>query len=35
MAPSRPLVYPQQVGLVLLSVLAIGGGIWAVLRLFQ
>ncbi len=34
MAPSRPLLYPEQVGLALFSLLAIGGGIWAVVRVF-
>lgn len=33
MAPSRPAVYPDQVGLVVFSLLAIGGGIYAVVRL--
>ena len=33
MAPSRPLLYPDQVGLALFSLLAIGGGIYAVLRI--
>jgi len=28
MAPSRPVVYPEQVGLLLLSLLAIAAGIW-------
>jgi hypothetical protein len=28
LAPSRPAVYPEQVGLLLLSLLAIAGGIW-------
>lgn len=32
MAPSRPAVYPDQVGLVVFSLLAIGGGIYAVVR---
>jgi hypothetical protein len=30
MAPSRPLLYPEQVGLALFSLLAIGGGIYVV-----
>jgi len=30
MAPSRPLLYPEQVGLALFSILAIGGGIYMV-----
>ena len=32
MAPSRPVLYPDQVGLLLFSLLAIGGGIYAVAR---
>ncbi len=32
MAPSRPLLYPEQVGLALFSLLAIGGGIYMVFR---
>ncbi len=32
MAPSRPLVYPAQVGLWLFSVIAIVGGIYVVVR---
>jgi hypothetical protein len=27
-APSRPAVYPEQVGLLLISLLAIAGGLW-------
>jgi hypothetical protein len=30
MAPSRPAVYPDQVGLVLFSLLAIGAGVYMV-----
>jgi hypothetical protein len=33
MAPSRPAVYPDQIGLLILSVLAIAGGIYVVVRL--
>ena len=33
MAPSRPLLYPDQVGLLLFSLLAIAGGIYVVARL--
>jgi hypothetical protein len=33
MAPSRPAVFPEQLGLVLLSVAAIGFGVWLVVRL--
>lgn len=32
MAPSRPAVYPEQLGLVLLSIAAIAGGVYAVVR---
>ncbi len=32
MAPSRPVVYPDQVGLLLFSLLAIGGGVYMVVR---
>ena len=32
MAPSRPAIYPEQLGLLLLSLAAIGGGIYAVVR---
>jgi hypothetical protein len=28
LAPSRPAVYPEQVGLLLISLLVIGAGIW-------
>jgi hypothetical protein len=34
MAPSRPLVYPEQVGLVLLSVIAIAAGVYIVVKVF-
>jgi hypothetical protein len=34
LTPSRPVVYPEQLGLLLLSLLVIAGGIWAVARLF-
>jgi hypothetical protein len=33
MAPSRPAVYPDQLGLLLLSLAAIGGGIYIIVRL--
>jgi len=33
MAPSRPAVYPEQLGLLLISLLAIAGGIWILARL--
>jgi hypothetical protein len=32
MAPSRPLLYPDQVGLLFFTLLAIGGGIYLVVR---
>jgi hypothetical protein len=32
MAPSRPAVYPDQIGLVFFIVLAFGVGIYAVVR---
>jgi hypothetical protein len=32
MAPSRPAMYPEQLGLVLLTLLAIGVGIWIAVR---
>jgi hypothetical protein len=32
MAPSRPAVYPEQLGLLLLSIAAILGGVYAVIR---
>jgi hypothetical protein len=34
LAPSRPAIYPEQLGLLLITLIAIGGGIWAVARLF-
>ena len=33
MAPSRPALYPDQIGLLVFSALAIGGGIYVVARL--
>jgi hypothetical protein len=33
LAPSRPLIYPEQLGLVLISMIVIAGGIWAVARI--
>jgi hypothetical protein len=33
LAPSRPAVYPEQLGLVLITIIVIAGGIWAVLRI--
>jgi hypothetical protein len=32
MAPGRPAVYPDQVGLVIFTILALGVGIYAVVR---
>jgi hypothetical protein len=34
MAPSRPLMYPEQLGLVLLSIVAVAGGVYIVVRVF-
>jgi hypothetical protein len=33
MAPSRPAMYPEQLGLVLLSLAAIGVGVWLAIRI--
>jgi hypothetical protein len=33
MAPSRPAVFPEQLGLVLLTVAAIAFGVWLMVRL--
>jgi hypothetical protein len=33
MAPSRPVLYPDQVGLLVFSVLALAAGIYVVVRL--
>jgi hypothetical protein len=32
MAPSRPALYPDQIGLFVFTVAALGGGIYAALR---
>jgi hypothetical protein len=32
LAPSRPVVYPEQLGLLLISLLVIAGGIWVFLK---
>jgi hypothetical protein len=32
LAPSRPAVYPEQVGLLLISLLVIAAGIWAFVK---
>jgi len=32
LAPSRPAVYPEQVGLLLISLIVIAGGIWAFVK---
>jgi hypothetical protein len=34
MAPSKPLIYPEQLGLVILSVIAIGIGVYIAVRIF-
>jgi hypothetical protein len=33
MAPSRPAIYPEQLGLVLLTLAIVGGGIYVVIRI--
>ncbi|MFL5839757.1 MAG: hypothetical protein ACJ77Z_04815 [Thermoleophilaceae bacterium] len=33
LAPGRPLIYPEQLGLVLISIIAIAAGIWLVARI--
>jgi hypothetical protein len=33
MAPSRPALYPDQAGLLVFTLLAIGGGIYIVVRI--
>jgi hypothetical protein len=33
MAPSRPLLYPDQIGLVLFTLIAVAAGIYIVVRL--
>jgi hypothetical protein len=33
MAPSRPAVYPDQIGLLILSLAVIGAGIYLVVRI--
>ena len=35
MAPSRPAVYPEQLGLLLISLLVIAGGIWAFVKVLM
>jgi hypothetical protein len=32
MAPSRPALYPDQVGLLIFTLLAIGGGVYFLVR---
>jgi hypothetical protein len=32
LAPSRPAVYPEQLGLLLISLIVIAGGIYALVR---
>jgi hypothetical protein len=34
MAPSRPVIYPEQLGLVLLSLLAVAAGVYIAIRVF-
>jgi hypothetical protein len=35
LAPSRPAVYPEQVGLLLFSLLVIAAGIWAFVKVLM
>jgi hypothetical protein len=35
MAPSRPALYPEQLGLLLLSLAAIGGGLYVLVRVLS
>jgi hypothetical protein len=35
MAPSKPLLYPEQLGLVLLTVIAIAIGVFVAIRVFS
>ena len=34
MAPSRPVIFPEQLGLVLLCIGAVGLGVWVALQLW-
>jgi hypothetical protein len=34
-APSRPAVYPEQLGLLMISLLVIAGGIWAFVKVLM
>ena len=33
MAPGRPVMYPDQLGLVLLTIAAIGSGVYVIVRM--
>ena len=35
LAPGRPAIYPEQLGLVLISIIVIAAGIWVAVRIFQ
>jgi len=35
MAPSRPILYPDQIGLAFFSLLAVAGGIYAIVKLIS
>jgi hypothetical protein len=35
MAPSRPAIYPEQIGLLLITLIVIAGGIWAFVKVLQ
>jgi hypothetical protein len=33
LAPGRPVIYPEQLGLLLVTLIVIAGGIWAVVKI--
>jgi hypothetical protein len=33
LAPGRPVIYPEQLGLLLITLIVIAGGIWAVVKI--
>ena len=35
LAPGRTAIYPEQLGLVLISIIVIVAGIWVAVRIFQ
>jgi hypothetical protein len=34
LAPSRPLAYPEQIGLILLTIIAVAAGVYLAIRVF-